>query len=86
MREDITSAIEARRFSGRMKRALCRVLDGESYRRAATAERVGHRELHRNAGTVAGLRLAHKRAWRDEWGEAFPAVWQHHVRDLDEAG
>ena len=38
------------------------------------------RELHRNTGTITGLRDAHKQAWRDGWGGAFPAVWRHHVR------
>ena len=36
------------------------------------------------AGTVEGLRDAHRRAWRDGWGRAFPAVWQHHVKDLED--
>lgn len=84
MSESITRSIEARRFSPAMKRALARVLAGESYRKAAEAERVGWRELHRNAGTVEGLRDAHRRAWRDGWGRAFPAVWQHHVKDLED--
>ena len=86
MRARILAAIEARQFSERMKRGLNRVLDGESYRLAAEGEGVGWRELHRNASTIKGLRDAHRRAWRDDWGRAFPAVWQHHVRDLDEAG
>lgn len=81
--EVITSAIEARRFSKPMKAALQRVLKGETYRDAAKGEGVGYRELHRNASTVTGLRDAHKQAWRDGWGGAFPAVWRHHVRDLD---
>ena len=49
-------------------------------------EGVGYRELHRNAATVAGLKAAHLQAWREGWGKAFPAVWQQHVRDLDETG
>ena len=44
------------------------------------------RELHRNAGTVTGLHRAHKQAWLDGWGKAFPANWRHHVRDLNDAG
>lgn len=86
MGESITTAIEARRFSGPMKAALRRVLKGESYRKAAEGEGVGYREVHRNASTIKGLRDAHNRAWRDGWGRAFPALWRHHVRDLDEAG
>jgi hypothetical protein len=85
-RDAIRAAIEARRFSAGMKAALQRVLKGESYRMAAEGEGVGWRELHRNAGTVSGLRDAHKRAWLEHWGAAFPATWRHHVRDLDEAG
>jgi hypothetical protein len=84
--EAIRAAIEARRFSAAMKRALGRLLDGESYRQAAADEGVGYRELHRNAATVEGLRSAHLQAWRGGWGEAFPAVWQQHVRDLDQTG
>ena len=85
-RDRIRAAIEARRFSAAMKAALGRVLNGEPYRKAAAGEGVGWRELHRNAGTVSGLREAHKRAWLADWGAAFPATWRHHVRDLDEAG
>jgi hypothetical protein len=84
-REAIRGAIEARRFSPAMKRALGRVLEGESYRVAATAEGVGWRELHRNAATVAGLKAAHLEAWRESWGRAFPAVWRHHVPARGEA-
>lgn len=69
-----------------MKRALVRLLEGASYRQAAAGEGVGFRELHRNAATVNGLRAAHLRAWRDRWGGAFPSVWRHHVRELDDAG
>lgn len=80
-REAILAEIEGRRFWLAMKRALRRVLDGESYRAAAEAEGVGFRELHRNAATVPGLRAAHLVAWREHWGRAFPAVWRHHVGD-----
>ena len=85
MSENIAAAIEARRFSDPMKRALRRVPKGESYRPAAMAEGVGFRELHRNAKTVPGLQRAQKRAWVDRWGTAFPSVWRHHVADLDDA-
>ncbi len=84
-REAIRAAIEARRFSPAMKRALGRVLEGETYRSAAAAEGVGWRELHRNAATVPGLRAGHLEAWRGHWGRAFPAVWRHHVRTLESA-
>lgn len=85
-REAIRAAIEARRFSPAMKRALGRVLEGESYRAAAAGEGVGWRELHRNAATVPGLKAAHLEAWRESWGRAFPAVWRRHVANLTEAG
>ncbi len=68
-----------------MKRALGRVLEGESYRAAAAAEGVGWRELHRNAATVPGLRGQHLETWRDRWGRAFPAVWRQHIRAFDDA-
>lgn len=84
MRESIAASIEARRFAAPMKRALFRVLDGEPYRPAARAEGVGYRDLNRNAKTVPGLREAHLRKWKSDWGAAFPAVWRHHVADLDE--
>lgn len=84
MSEGISEAITSRRFSPAMKRALHRLLAGESYRKSAEAEGVGFRDLHRNASSVDGLRDAHRRAWRDGWGNAFPAVWRHHVQDLDD--
>jgi hypothetical protein len=84
--EEIRDAIDGRRFSHPMKRALQRVLDGDSDRRAAQAEGVGWRDLYRNAASVGGLREAHLAAWRAGWGAAFPAVWRHHVERLDEAG
>lgn len=83
-REAIRAAIEARRFSPAMKRALGRVLEGESYRAAAAGEGVGWRELHRNAATVPSLKTVHLAAWRDRWGRAFPAVWQHQLRNIGE--
>ena len=39
-----------------------------------------------HVATVDDIRAAHLQAWRDGWGPAFPSVWQHHVRELDEAG
>ncbi len=86
MREHIRATIGGRKFSEKMKRALCRLLDGESYRIAATCEHVGFRELHRNAATIPGLQTAHLIAWRDDWGTDFPPTWRQHLRDLDEAG
>ena len=82
----IRAAINARQFSEPMKAALRLALDGESYRRAAETQGVGWREVHKNAATVDGLCDAHKRAWRDQWGPAFPNVWPHHLRRLDEPG
>jgi hypothetical protein len=35
---------------------------------------------------VPGLRRAHLIAWRERWGDSFPPSWEHHVRELDEAG
>ena len=59
--------------------------DQDSGAEAAKAEGVDYRELHRNAGTVPGLREAHLRAWRASWGEAFPELWEHHLARLDDA-
>jgi len=83
-RETIRGAIAGRRFSEPMKRALGRLLDGDSYRRAAEGEGVGYRDLHRNAQTVGGLRVAHLEAWRDYWGPAIAPAWKHHLRRLDD--
>ena len=51
--------ITARRFSGPMKWALGRLLDGECGWHAAGAkgEDLARREFHRNAETVGGLRI-----------------------------
>ena len=81
--EPLETAIEARRFAPAMKAALRRLLAGESYRQAAEAEGVGYRELHRNGGTVEGLREGHLRAWRERWGGAFPTMWRHHLARVD---
>ncbi len=75
-----------------MKSALRRVLAGESYRLAAEAEAeaeaegVGWRDVHRNAGTISGLREAHIETWHADWGEKFPPLWRHHLRGESEHG
>ncbi len=83
----IHAAIDKRRFGARMKQALHDLLgkDGGSYRIAAWSNGVDHRELHRNAKTVPGLREAHLRTWRDWWGDAFPTMWKHHLEKPDQA-
>jgi hypothetical protein len=84
--ESIRTHIQSRRFSARMKRSLLCVLSGASYRDAARSEGIDPATLHRAAGTVPGLRRAHLIAWRERWGDSFPPSWEHHVRELDEAG
>jgi len=79
----IREEIERRRFGPAMKRALARLLDGDTYRAAAEAEGVDWRSLHWNAGHVDGLREARLIAWRDACGDSFPPLWQHHLRGLD---
>ena len=77
----IQDAIDHRGFSPRMKRALKRLLEGQSYRWAAQSERVGlWRDLHANAKRVRGLVEAHLVAWRQRWGEAFPSMWNRHLK------
>ncbi len=76
----IQDAIDHRGFSPRMKRALKRLLEGDSYRHAAEAERVDWRDLHANAKRVRGLVEAHLVAWRQRWGEAFPSMWNRHLK------
>ncbi len=41
-----------------------------------------HRDLHRAAKKVPGLREAHLRAWGESWGAAFPEMWEHHLEGL----
>ena len=73
-RTTIAKAVEARKFSPRMKQALLRALDGESYRKAAGAEGVHYADLNKNAARVEGLREAHllhpsrrrSRAWKHQ--------------------
>ena len=76
----IRDAIDRRGFSPRMKRALKRLLEGDSYRHAAEAQRVDWRDLHANAKRVQGLVEAHLVAWRRSWGEAFPLMWNRHLK------
>jgi hypothetical protein len=73
-----------------MKRALRLALEGESYRRAAELAGLrSHQDVARAAKTIPGLEEAHLRAWKAAWekqfGEPLPALWQQHVRRLEEA-
>ena len=79
----IREIIDRRRFSEPMKRALRRVLNGESYRTAARAENIDHADVWKAAKSIDGLREAHLRAWHDGYGEAFPSVWRQHVKQLE---
>ena len=76
------AAIEAGRFSDRMKTALRLVLDGTSYRAAGRECGVDFRDLHKNAKRL-GLDLMHLKAWRDSWGDRLAPAWKHHLRRLD---
>ncbi len=78
--ERIAAAIDRRGFSPRMKRALKRLLEGESYRWAAQSEGVDWRDLHANAKRVQGLVQTHLVAWQRSWGEAFPPMWSRHLK------
>jgi hypothetical protein len=51
--------LEQWKFGEAMKRALRRVLKGESYRSAAAAEGNDSSDVHRSAKTVPGLIDAH---------------------------
>ncbi len=66
-----------------MKRALRRVLNGESYRQAAEAEGIDHADLWKAACSVPELCEEHLRAWRASWGDEFPREWQQHVKRLE---
>jgi hypothetical protein len=55
----ILKHLEQRRFGQSMKRALRRVLAGESYRSAAAAEGIDPSDVHRSAKSVPGLIEAH---------------------------
>jgi hypothetical protein len=75
----IRKQINRRRFGISMKKALRRVLIGESYRAAAATEAVDHADLWKAATSVSGLCEAHLRAWRASWGDEFPPEWQRHL-------
>lgn len=79
----IRERINRRQFGQPMKRALRRVLKGESYRLAAEDEKVDHATLWRAAGSIEGLRVEHLRSWRERWGDEFPTLWQRHVDRLE---
>jgi hypothetical protein len=83
---NILEALERRRFGPRMKRALMRVFEGESYRSAAEAEGIDHADVFKAARSIPGLRESHLRAWRDGWGEAFPSAWRHHLARIEPRG
>jgi hypothetical protein len=57
---NILKHLEQRKFGEAMKRALRRVLKGESYRSAAAAEGIDASDVHRSAKTVPGLIDAHR--------------------------
>jgi len=65
-----------------MKRALQRVLNGESYRAAAEAEGIDHADLWKAATSITGLCDEHLRTWRESWGDEFPPEWQHHLKKI----
>jgi hypothetical protein len=75
--------IDRRRFGEPMKRALRRVLNGESYRQAAEAEGIDHADVYKAAKSIPGLREAHLKAWRESWGPAFPKVWRQHLERIE---
>ena len=75
-------AINGRRFAEPMKAALLAVLHGDSYRIAADKCGLDHRDVHRAAKKVPGLREAHLRAWGESWGAALPEMWEHHLQGL----
>ena len=81
---NIREQIDSRRFQRPMKQALRRLLNGQSYREAATAEGVDHSYLWRAAGSIPGLRDAHLRAWSAKWGNELPVEWRHHLNRLEE--
>jgi len=82
---NIREQIDRRRFGRRMKQALRRALNGESYRAAAAAEGIDHADLWKAARSIPGLRDAHLRAWRASWGDEFPPEWQQHLKRLGSA-
>ena len=77
--------IERRRFSRPMKRALVRLLQGQTYRAAATAEGVDFRNLAKNAKSVVGLRDSHLAAVRSRWDQEGRTVPPHLARRFDSA-
>jgi len=79
---NILEHIAGRGFHDPMRRALRLLLEGESYRDAASAAGIDHADLFRAARSVPGLRGAHLSAWRSGWGVDFPAMWQRHVERL----
>jgi hypothetical protein len=80
---NIREQIKRRGFGEPMKRALRRVLIGESYRAAAGDEGVDHADLWKAANSIAGLSEEHLRAWRASWGDEFPPEWEHHLNRLE---
>ncbi len=78
----LAQAVLQRRFAEPMKAALLEVLEGHSYRIAADKCGLDHRDVHRAAKKVPGLREAHLRAWGESWGSAFPEMWEHHLEGL----
>lgn len=79
--EALRLAINARRFSLRMKAALGWVLEGRTYREAAELAGMGsHRELAKAAAKVPGLREAHTRELLASRGhEPLARLWRRHL-------
>ena len=77
--------IEGRRFSPPMKRAMHRLLEGETYREAAQAESVDYRNLATNAATVEGLKARHLQAVRDRWREQGKDVPAHLAHKFEQS-
>lgn len=75
--------IERRRFSRPMKRALVRLLQGQTYRAAATAEGVDWRNLSANAKRVDGLRALHLKAVKDRWQREGREIPPHLTHKFD---
>jgi len=75
--------IAGRRFNETTRRALQRVIEGESYRQAAAAEGLDYSDLASRARSVPGLRQAHLEAWRKSWGLDFPAMWQRYLEQVE---
>lgn len=75
--------LSGRRFSEPMKRAIQRLLEGETYRAAAQAEGVDYRNLATNAATVEGLKARHLQAVTQRWREQGKDVPPHLIHKFE---